>query len=204
MFSKPRLARDRLSPPGFIAPCRPTLAAVAPSGPAWLHEMKHDGYRILPRKEPGSLRLWSRQGRSWHRTFERIAEAVASLPVPVVMDGEAVAHCEEGLPAFDRLTSRLGGRDARLYAFDVLMIDGEDLRRLPLDERRARLAELLRLAPDGLHLSEEIPGDGPTVFEHACRLGLEGIISKRRDRPYKSGPCQHWRKIKNPSYQRGR
>jgi bifunctional non-homologous end joining protein LigD len=89
-----------------------------------------------------------------------------------------------------------------LYVSDVLMIEGEDLRRLPLDERRRRLAELLPDAANGLHLSEEIHREGPTVFEHACRLGLEGIISKRRDRAYRSGPCPHWRKIKNASYKR--
>ena len=169
----------------------------------WLHEVKHDGFRILPRKEPERLRLWSRQGKSWHRTFEQIAEAVAALPVrSIVLDGEAVAHCPEGLPAFHRLLSRNGGRDACLYVWDVLEIEGENVRALPLQERRTRLVALLRNAPEGLHLSEEIEGHGNTVFEHACRLNLEGIVSKRRDRAYRSGPCSNWLKIKNPSYRR--
>jgi ATP-dependent DNA ligase len=126
-----------------------------------------------------------------------------ALPADAVIDGEVVAHCSEGLPDFHRLNSRDGGATACLYGFDLLSVAGEDLRGRPLLERRARLAGLLERAPPALIFSEHLVGEqGETMFREACRMGLEGIVSKRADRPYRSGRSRHWLKIKNPSYER--
>ena len=116
-------------------PCR-----TVPSGPLWLHEIKHDGYRILARKEGDRVRLWSRNGRDWSREFTAITEALRSLP-DCVIDGEACAHCEEGWPDFWQLRGR--GSAACFFAFDLLMLDGEDWRQRPLLQRKAGLKRLL-------------------------------------------------------------
>src|SRR5829696_4697815 len=137
------LARDRRAPEGFIQPCVPVLADVAPSGPDWLHEIKHDGYRLIARKDGDRVRLWSRQGRDWTASFAGIAAAIRTLPAAsLVLDGEAVAHTSEGLPDFHALRSRYGAESATLFAFDVLLVDEEDLRPQALIQRKARLARL--------------------------------------------------------------
>jgi bifunctional non-homologous end joining protein LigD len=200
MLMRSPLARDRRSPPGFILPCQPVLAAVVPPGPAWLHEIKHDGYRILARKDGETVRLWSRHGRDWSREFVAIAGALQALPVDqIVLDGEAMAHCDEGLPDFHGLRSRKQAVGACLFAFDLLMLEGIDYRTRPLVWRKERLVEVLE--GDVLRVVEHLDGDaGDAMFRHACRIGLEGIVSKRRDGPYRSGRCAGWLKIKNPTY----
>jgi bifunctional non-homologous end joining protein LigD len=138
-FTPPRHPRDRLSPPGFIQPALLTLATKVPTGPGWIHELKHDGIRLIARKDGPRVCLWSRHGRNRTGDFAVIADALRSLPVDgAVLDGEAVAHCEAGLPDFPRTLSSVGQREACLLAFDLLAIDGEDLRTLPLLTRRAR------------------------------------------------------------------
>ncbi len=121
---------------------------------------------------------------------------------PLTLDGEGVVCDAKGLTDFDRLRtalSRRGSREPFLFAFDLIELDGEDLRPRCWDERRGALARLLRKAGDGIRLSEHLDGgDGATVFRHACAMGLEGIVAKRRDRPYRSGRCADWIKIKNP------
>jgi bifunctional non-homologous end joining protein LigD len=209
MRTSPRLARDRRRPEGFIPTSQPVLHTEVPTGPEWIHELKHDGFRILARKDGDRVRLWSRQGVEWTKAFPAITAAVAALPVEsVILDGEAMAHCEEGLPDFNRLLSaeRAG---ACYFAFDLLMVDGEDLRLCPLEERRTRLMSIFQTNKSGeeidtaIRLSEHMEGpDGPALFRHACAMNLEGIVSKRKDRAYKSGRCPHWRKIKNPDYAR--
>src|SRR5437764_12693798 len=129
----PPSPRSRKSPPGFIVPCQPTPSKTVPTGPEWVHEIKHDGFRVLARKDGEKVRLWSRQGRSWTREFAAITAAFEMLPVNhIVLDGEAVAHCKNGLPDFTRLLSGDGHASACLVAFDVLMLGGDDLRPLPL------------------------------------------------------------------------
>jgi len=114
-----------------------------PDGPEWTHEIKHDGFRLLARKDGEKVRLWSRQGRSWTREFAAITAALRALAVSQnVLDGEAVAHCDQGLPDFLRLLSGDGHARACLFAFDLLMLGGDDLRPLPLAIRRNMLAEL--------------------------------------------------------------
>lgn len=116
------LARERRRPAGFIVPCAPTLADKPPSGPQWVHEIKHDGYRIIARKDGDKVRLWSRNGRDWSREFAAVAEAIRALKVEqIVIDGEAMAHCPKGLPDFHELRSGDRAGDACLFAFDLLI-----------------------------------------------------------------------------------
>jgi bifunctional non-homologous end joining protein LigD len=126
-----------------------------------------------------------------------------ALPVSsVTLDGEGVVCDDRGITDFERLRSALAGRSgsraAFLFAFDLLALDGEDLRRHPWEIRRAALTRLLRKARPGIRLSEHLNGDGETIFRHACALGAEGIVAKRRDRPYRSGRSPDWIKVKNP------
>jgi bifunctional non-homologous end joining protein LigD len=106
---------------------------------------------------------------------------------------------DDGLPVFERLRQRRHDRHVFLYAFDLIELNGDDLRREPLDTRKATLASLLKRAPPGLRLNEHIEADGPTVFAHACKMGLEGIVSKRRGSPYRFGRSRDWLKCKNPN-----
>jgi bifunctional non-homologous end joining protein LigD len=179
-------------PVGFIEPCLPTLAREVPGGPLWVHEIKHDGYRFICRREGERERIFSRHGRDWTERVPAIAEALLALPISsVTLDGEGVVCDAKGLTDFARLRSalaRCGSREAFLYAFDVLELDGQDLRARPWYERRATLEGLLRQAEGAIRLSEHLDGaDGATVFRHACAMGLEGIVAKRRNRPCRSG-----------------
>jgi len=114
-----------------------------------------------------------------------------------MLDGEAVVAGADGVAVFDALHRRHKAPDAMLYAFDLLEHDGKDLRALPLDERKAKLAKLLARAPVGLVFNEHTDEDGAVVFRHACKMGLEGIVSKRLAAPYRSGPSRDWIKVKN-------
>lgn len=199
----PRLARDRRSPDGFITPCQPTLAKVAPSGPEWIHEIKHDGYRLIARKDGNRVRLWSRWGSSWARRAVEVAEAVRRLPVTnVVLDGEVLCPHEDGHSDFHALASEARCREAQLIAFDLLMVDGRDIRLDALVERRALLADLLPAKSATLRFSDNVEGNGEAVFRHACAMGLEGIVSKRKDSAYRSGRSDRWLKVKNPQFRR--
>jgi bifunctional non-homologous end joining protein LigD len=196
-----RTARDRRAPVGFVQPCQPTLSEVVPTGPEWIHELKWDGYRIVARRHGHLVRLWSRTGRSWTEAYPAITNAIRALPTDsVIIDGEAVCLREDGSPDFDALRSQRTCKTARLMAFDLLFVGGQDLRGFPLEERRSMLAALLRDEPyDGLWFSGEVEGSqGEALFRQACAMNLEGIVSKRKGRPYRSGPTKDWRKIKCP------
>jgi bifunctional non-homologous end joining protein LigD len=186
-------------PPGFIPPCLPTPSERCKTGPDWIHEIKHDGYRLIARRMGDVVRLYTRRGFNWADRYPRIVEALRSLRVrSVVIDGEAVLCGKDGRSDFDRLHS--GGYDASvvLYGFDLIELNGEDLRPTSLEHRKGKLEKLLARS-DGIRFSEHIEGDGATIFAHACRLGLEGIVSKRRDLPYRSGRSKCWIKLKNPA-----
>jgi bifunctional non-homologous end joining protein LigD len=190
-------------PPGFIEPCLPTPADVVPSGPQWVHEINHDDFRFICRREGDRVRVYSRRGHDWTGRVPRIAEALAKLRVKsITIDGEGVVCREDGVSDFDKLRAavgRLGSRDAFLFAFDLLEINGTDLRRDSWEVRRATLVSVLRRARDGIRLSEHMAtSDGNTIFRHACAMGLVGIVAKRRDRPYRSGRSPDWIKVKNP------
>jgi ATP-dependent DNA ligase len=182
----------RTLPAGFIAPCLPSAAPQAPSGAEWLHEIKHDGFRVIARKEDERVRLYSRPGNDLTDRFPLIVEALAKLNSQSwVIDGEAVACGDDGISSFDRIRCRRHDAGVFLYAFDLIELDGDDLRREPLAVRKATLASLLARVTPGLRFNEHIDEkDGPLVFAQACKLRLEGIVSKRRDSAYRSGLSQ--------------
>ena len=152
------------------------------------------------------MRVFSRRGNNWSDRVPLIAEALKGLRVKsVTIDGEGVVCRPDGVSDFDRLRAavgRKGSRKAFLYAFDILELDGVDLSRESWAERRKVLVRLLRHAGDGIRLSDHLDGaDGVIVYKNACAMGLEGIVAKRRDRPYRSGRSPDWIKIKNPEAQ---
>jgi bifunctional non-homologous end joining protein LigD len=199
-----RSARARyvpgMLPAGFIAPCLPMTAPRPTSGPEWLHEVKHDGFRVIARTDGERVRLYSRSGNDLTEHFPLIVQAMARLP-SCTLDGEAVACDDDGVPSFDLLRHRQRDNHVFLYAFDLIELAGADLRREPLEHRKVDLRRLLVDAGPGLVFNEWIDGeefDGASIFEGACRLGLEGIVSKRKDSRYLSGRSPYWLKMKNP------
>jgi bifunctional non-homologous end joining protein LigD len=192
------LSRVGLTPFRFIEPCLPLPADRPPSGPGWLHEIKLDGFRLLARRHVANVRLFTRRGKDWTERYPSIGGAVAALGCrSCLIDGEVVICGEDGIPMFDRL--RYGRGEPLLYVFDLLELDGRDLCREPIELRKAALAKLLRKAPVRLQLNEHIDEPGDIVFRHACKLGFEGIVSKRIGSPYISGRTRHWLKMKNPT-----
>jgi bifunctional non-homologous end joining protein LigD len=164
--------------------CLHTKTDKLPFGDPWLHELKHDGFRIIARKNGDRVRLYSRPGNDMTRRFPLIAEALTSLRSrSCIIDGEAVACDDNGLASFERVRYRQ--HDGA--AFDLIELNGDDLRRDPLQVCKATLASILAKARHGIRFNEHIEGDGPTVFAHACKMGLEGIVSKWRDSSYRSG-----------------
>jgi bifunctional non-homologous end joining protein LigD len=149
------------------------------------------------------VRLWSRNGRDWSSEFVAITSAIRALPFHRVMiDGEAVAHCLDGLPHFHRLLGN-GQATACMYCFDLLWLEAQDVRGLELIARRRMLQKALKKAGPALRFSEHLDGEhGEAMFRHACALGLEGIVSKKLMSRYKSGACKSWLKVKNPAYER--
>jgi bifunctional non-homologous end joining protein LigD len=184
---------------GFIAPCIPTRAPKPPAGPDWVHEIKHDGYRLQVRREGDAVRLFTRRGYDWSGRYPAIARTATALRcASFTIDGEAVLCGPDGVAVFDALHRRGTVTEAMLYAFDLLELNGEDLRSLPLGDRKKRLARLLGGRRLGIVLSDHTDDDGATIFRHACRMGLEGIVSKRLTAPYRSGTSRDWLKVKNP------
>jgi bifunctional non-homologous end joining protein LigD len=149
------------------------------------------------------VRVFSRRGNEYAERVPRIVDTFARLPATsVTLDGEGVACDANGVTDFELLRAALGRpakREVFLYAFDLLELDGRDLRREPWSDRRWKLARLLRGAGHGVQLFDHIEGhDGDAACRHACVTGLEGIVAKRRDRPYRSGRSPDWVKVKNP------
>ncbi|EJW10480.1 ATP-dependent DNA ligase clustered with Ku protein, LigD [Rhodovulum sp. PH10] len=187
--------------PDFVPPCLATLAEAAPEGEGWIHEIKFDGYRIQARLEGGRVTLLTRKGLDWTARFRSVAKAMSGLPAEsALIDGEVVVENSSGHSDFSALQASLeaGRQNFVYYAFDLLHLDGRDLSVLPLVERKAALADLIAAAGEGgpLRFSEHFDTAGETVRQHACRLGLEGIVSKRRDAPYRSGRGTDWVKSK--------
>jgi bifunctional non-homologous end joining protein LigD len=198
--TKRKRAGDPL--PDFVQPSLATLSEKAPETGNWIHEIKFDGYRIQARLEDGKVTLLTRKGLDWTRKFVPIATAVAKLPATTALiDGEVVVNDDHGVSSFSALQQALKSGDSAAmsyYVFDLMHLDGDDLRPLPLTARKAALAQLLKKAGDGgpLHLSESLAEPGPVLVKHACKLGLEGIISKRADAGYHSGRGHDWLKTK--------
>ncbi|MGA8697673.1 MAG: DNA ligase [Xanthobacteraceae bacterium] len=184
---------------GFVEPCLPSPAKRPPAGSNWLHEIKHDGFRIMARRDNSDVRLYARNGYDFAGRFPQIVEAVSKLKVRSCLIGEAIVVDERGLSAFDLLRSWRHDHAAVLCAFDLIELDGKDLRRVPIEQRKQALAGLLHRERDGIVLNVHYDCDGASVFKHACALGCEGIVSKRLGSPYRSGRVEHWLKIKNPA-----
>ena len=185
--------------PPVIEPCLPSPAKKPPIGPDWIHEIKHDGFRIMARLDATGARLLSRNGNDLARRFPFVALAVGALPArSCLIDGEAIVCDDSGLAVFDLIRGHHTIGTAIHRAFDLLELNGEDLRTQPLEVRKHKLAKLLRRAHSTITLNQHYEGDGAAVYKHACALGCEGIVSKRLGSPYRSGRTEYWVKIKNP------
>lgn len=187
--------------PGFIKPSLATLTRKPPKGIKWLHEIKFDGYRLQVHIRGEKTSLLTRSGLNWTEKFGTLITGhLASLPLQeAILDGELVVEGENGAPDFSALQSDLSeGRTDRfvLYLFDLLFLDGYDLRPAPLIERKTALEMLLQEAPSPLRYSEHFEEDGEQVLRHACLLSLEGIVSKDRNAAYRSGRGKEWMKAK--------
>jgi bifunctional non-homologous end joining protein LigD len=189
--------RRRLLPPGFVEPCIPTLAAKAPFGPGWVHEIKHDGYRLIVRRDGETVRLFTRRGYDWTDCYPAIAAAAAKLRTKsFTLDGEAAVAGTDGHVRC--APSPAKAMNAMLYAFDLLELDGEDPRPQPLGKRKAMPAKPLARKPAGIVFNDHTDEDSAVVFRHACKLGFEGIVSKRLGAPYRARPSRDWFKVTNP------
>jgi bifunctional non-homologous end joining protein LigD len=168
------MLRIQSLPAGFIPPCLPTKADTLPSGGLWVHEIKHDGFRIIARKDGPRVRLYSRPGNDLTDRFPLIVEALARLRSrSCILDGEAVCCDNEGMPNFERIRYRRHDASVFLYAFDLIELNGDDLRCEPLEVRKATLASVLTKTGPGLRLNDHLEhDDGEVVFRHACKLGL--------------------------------
>jgi bifunctional non-homologous end joining protein LigD len=196
-MSRNSRGRPTNAPPGFIPPCRPIVSQRPPSGPNWVHELKHDGYRLQIHVRDGRVRLYTMNGNDWTKRYPRIVEEAARLRAPLIIDAEVVHLSADGVADFDALHSRTADENAVALAFDLLLA-GDDIRRQSLVERKKELRWVLRNARDGVQYVEHTDGDGDKMFEAVCRLGLEGIVSKRAGSFYRSGPSKMWIKVKNP------
>ena len=179
--------------------CLPTNAAKVPAGSEWLHEIKHDGFRIRVERDGDRVRLSTRGGYDWTKRYPWIAESALKNRIKqFVIDGEAVVLGVDGIFDFSALHSGKHSEEVQLCAFDVLAMDGDDLRRLPL--RCARLI-LPGFYVGGRRESSSTPFEqgeiGPDLLRKACEFGLEGLVSKHRDRPYQSDRTKHRIKVKN-------
>jgi bifunctional non-homologous end joining protein LigD len=183
-------------PSGFVPLCIPTRAFKVPSGPDWIHEVKHDGYRLQVRREGEAVRLFTRRGFDWTTRYPAIVRTALALPAKsFTMDGEAVVCGGDGIAVFEDPHRRGIVSEAMLYAFDLLEFGGEDLRPFPLSDRKRLLAKLVGRRSLGIVLSEHTDVD---IFRQVCQMELEGVVSKRLSSPYRSGRSTDWLKIKNP------
>jgi bifunctional non-homologous end joining protein LigD len=172
----------------FIEPCLPSPAKRPPAGPNWLHEIKHDGFRIMARRDGAGVRLFTRHGHDFTARFPLAAAAVAVPAHSYLIDGEAIVCGDKGLAVFELIRRARNGGAAVLCAFDLIELDGADLRRSPIEHRKQKLARLVRTPRPGIVVNEHYDGAGEIVLKYACKLGCEGIVSKRLGSPYRSGP----------------
>ena len=174
---------------GLAAACRPRLH---------LRDQARR-FSILAKQNADGVHLFTRKGYDLAVRFPLATTAVAALPArSCLIDGEAIACDQNGLAVFEMIRWRRHDGDVVLRAFDLLELNGQDLRKAPIDERKRTPAKLLRRSPAGIAFNEHYEGDGTTLFQHACRFGCEGIVSKRLGSPYRSGRVDDWLKIKNP------
>ncbi len=179
--------------PGFIEPALATSIAKVPSGDRWLHEIKFDGYRVQVHLANEAVRICTRRGYDWTNRFKKIANDAWHLSAgSAIIDGEVVVPATDGTTDFSVLQNELKGKLTRivLVAFDLLYLNGYDLRKLPLSERKAHLKKLI--AGTAVQFSESFEVEGAKMFQHACKAGLEGVVSKVRDSAYSSGRGNNW------------
>jgi bifunctional non-homologous end joining protein LigD len=187
------------APRRFVEPQLCKLVEKAPTGPHWVHEVKFDGYRMAARIDRGKVQLLTRSGLDWTAKYPETAKALGGLRVTTAyLDGELCGVRVDGVTSFELMQEATdSGTGALIYfAFDLLDVDGEDIAKLPLLDRKARLAKVLKRAPAGVTYSEHEGGDGEVFRKAACGHGLEGIVSKRTDRPYLPGDRGVWIKSK--------
>jgi bifunctional non-homologous end joining protein LigD len=190
-----------LQVPAFIAPQLPMLSAEPPSGSGWIHEIKHDGFRTLIGIAGKDARAFTRSGLDWTDKYSRVIQACRKLRCrSALIDGEIIVQDAKGVSDFAALRAAIDRAPHRLvmFGFDLLYIDNQDLRRSPLMERRDRLRQMIPVdARSAIQFSDHYDGEGAELFQRACAMGLEGIVSKRALSPYKSGPSKFWLKTKN-------
>jgi DNA ligase D-like protein (predicted ligase) len=187
-------------PPKWIKPQLTRLVDEAPAGNDWLHEIKYDGYRMHARLDRGKIQLLTRTGLDWSKRYRHTVEALRSLAVKTAyLDGELCALRPDGVPAFSRLQAAMDeGRtdDLVFIVFDLLYLNGKSTAALPLIERKERLQALFKSPVRGLRFSDHVVGNGPRFREQACKMKVEGTISKRVDRAYAPGDRGLWLKVK--------
>ena len=172
--------------------------------PDWVHEIKHDGYRLMVRRDGSRVRCFTKNGHDWADRFPSIVDAALRIKATsFLIDSEAVIARDDGTSDFRALWSKHRGSDAVLFAFDLLEHDGTDLRDLPLIERKRRLARLIGKVKHAIRFVEHLTDDGPTVFDHVCRMGLEGIVSKRTDAPYRVWTVEGVAQVEEPGERGG-
>ncbi|AZO51265.1 MULTISPECIES: RNA ligase family protein [unclassified Mesorhizobium] len=191
-----RNADERLR---FIKPLEPVQVETPPVSDDWLHEIKLDGFRTQVILDWAGARAFSRNGHDWSKRYWPTVAAAEKLPAKsFILDGEMIAPEPDGRPNFHRMHSRMTRNAEQLafVAFDILHLDGQDLRSLPAIERKAKLWDLVKPAKGIIQYSEHVEGGGAAFFEAVEKMGLEGMVSKRRESPYKSGKIDAWVKTK--------
>ncbi|KAA3452254.1 ATP-dependent DNA ligase [Mesorhizobium sp. SARCC-RB16n] len=182
----------------FVAPLLPTLVEKPPEGAGWIHEIKFDGYRSQIIKDETGVRIFTRRGLDWTDKYRDLAKAAAGLDVEsAIIDGEIIVLNDAGLSDFGALRKAITSRQHDLYfvAFDLLHVNGHDLRDMPLEDRREVLTEMIP-EEQRIQFSQALPGEASAIFHLAEQAGLEGMVSKRRDSKYRSGPSTNWLKAK--------
>jgi bifunctional non-homologous end joining protein LigD len=190
---KPAAIGTKAPFPGFIEPALATSIERTPSGSRWIHEIKFDGYRVQLHIANEGAHVFTRNGHDWTNRFKKIAnDAFLVGASSAIIDGEVVVPAADGTSDFSVLQNELKGKSTKiaLVAFDLLYLNGYDLRRLPLEERKALLKKLI--AKTAIQFSESFEVDGSEMFKHACDIGLEGVVSKVRDSRYNSGRGNDW------------
>ncbi|MGC1354360.1 MAG: DNA ligase [Xanthobacteraceae bacterium] len=183
----------------------PRPAEKPPSGPEWIHEIKHDGFRLMSYRDASGVRLITRNGRDFSDRFPSIRLAAAALTVQsCIIDGEVIACDDNGFAIFELIRTHRTVAWAVHCAFDLLELNGEDLRQQPIEVRKQILAKLLHGCHRNIVFNLHFDGDGAIIYKHACGLGCEGIVSKRLGSPYQAGRSAYWLKIKNPAAPAGK
>jgi bifunctional non-homologous end joining protein LigD len=190
---KPAAIGVRAPYPGFIEPALATSIDKVPKGERWIHEIKFDGYRVQVHLAQEAVTVYTRRGNDWTKRFKKVADEAWHISAgSAIIDGEIVVPAANGTTDFSVLQNELKGKSTSIVmvAFDLLYLNGYDLRKLPLEERKSHLKKLI--AKTAIQFSESFEVDGPEMYQHACSVGLEGVVSKVRDSRYPSGRGNDW------------